>query len=157
MSTAKSAVRHFLQFKDFTREEFDYLFERTRWIKGYILTAAVNLRRPFKWLQGNGVAGGLTMFGLILGTPLAFETPADGVMLKKAADVWMGTNLATGTPSFYRLEPLNDTGAAAPELVRLQGSVGPAGDLRLDVAALVIGEVQPVNYFDLQMPASMLG
>jgi len=33
MSTAKTAVRHFLQFKDFTRDEFDYLFERTRWIK----------------------------------------------------------------------------------------------------------------------------
>ncbi len=28
-----AALRHFLQFKDFTREEFDYLFERTRWIK----------------------------------------------------------------------------------------------------------------------------
>jgi len=26
-------VKHFLQFKDFSREEFDYLFERTRWIK----------------------------------------------------------------------------------------------------------------------------
>ena len=25
--------RHFLQFKDFSREEFEYLFERTRWIK----------------------------------------------------------------------------------------------------------------------------
>ena len=25
--------KHFLQFKDFSREEFDYLFERTRWIK----------------------------------------------------------------------------------------------------------------------------
>ncbi len=25
--------RHFLQLKDFSREEFDYLFERTRWIK----------------------------------------------------------------------------------------------------------------------------
>ena len=25
--------KHFLQFKDFTREEFDYLFARTRWIK----------------------------------------------------------------------------------------------------------------------------
>lgn len=28
-----SAVKHFLQFKDLAREEFDYLFERTRWIK----------------------------------------------------------------------------------------------------------------------------
>jgi ornithine carbamoyltransferase len=27
------AVRHFLQFKDFSRGEFEYLFERTRWIK----------------------------------------------------------------------------------------------------------------------------
>jgi ornithine carbamoyltransferase len=27
------SVRHFLQFKDFSREEFEHLFERTRWIK----------------------------------------------------------------------------------------------------------------------------
>ena len=27
------APRHFLQFKDFTRDEFEYLFERTRAIK----------------------------------------------------------------------------------------------------------------------------
>jgi len=27
------AVRHYLQFKDFTPEEYEYLFERTRWIK----------------------------------------------------------------------------------------------------------------------------
>lgn len=33
MSTVKPELKHFLQFKDFTREEFDYLFERTRWIK----------------------------------------------------------------------------------------------------------------------------
>ena len=26
-------VRHYLQFKDFTREEYDYLFGRARWIK----------------------------------------------------------------------------------------------------------------------------
>ena len=26
-------IKHFLQFKDFTRDEFDYVFERTRWIK----------------------------------------------------------------------------------------------------------------------------
>ncbi len=28
-----SAPKHFLEFGDFSREEFDYLFERTRWIK----------------------------------------------------------------------------------------------------------------------------
>ena len=26
-------VRHYLQFKDFSRQEYEYLFERTRWIK----------------------------------------------------------------------------------------------------------------------------
>ena len=33
MTIANSDVKHFLQFKDLSREEFDYLFERTRWIK----------------------------------------------------------------------------------------------------------------------------
>ena len=28
------AAKHFLQFRDFTRGEFDHLFERSRWIKG---------------------------------------------------------------------------------------------------------------------------
>lgn len=27
------AIKHFLQFKDLSRDEFEYLFERTRWIK----------------------------------------------------------------------------------------------------------------------------
>ena len=33
MKSVNPVLRHFLQFKDFTREEFGYLFERTRWIK----------------------------------------------------------------------------------------------------------------------------
>src|SRR5262245_34760795 len=28
-----TAPRHYLQFKDLTREEYDYLFQRTGWIK----------------------------------------------------------------------------------------------------------------------------
>ena len=32
-----SGGKHFLQFKDFSREEFDYLFERTRRITGYLV------------------------------------------------------------------------------------------------------------------------
>ena len=27
------ALRHYLQFSDFNREEYEYLFARTRWIK----------------------------------------------------------------------------------------------------------------------------
>jgi ornithine carbamoyltransferase len=33
MTAQKVPVRHFLQFKDFTLEELEYLFVRTRWIK----------------------------------------------------------------------------------------------------------------------------
>src|SRR5690349_5429864 len=33
MSMPATPPRHFLQFRDFSREEFDYLFARTRWIK----------------------------------------------------------------------------------------------------------------------------
>lgn len=32
-SVALPSVKHFLQFKDLARDEFNYLFERTRWIK----------------------------------------------------------------------------------------------------------------------------
>ena len=31
--TTKTSVKHYLQFKDFTREEYGYVFDRTRWIK----------------------------------------------------------------------------------------------------------------------------
>ncbi|HUW37314.1 MAG TPA: ornithine carbamoyltransferase [Rhodocyclaceae bacterium] len=34
MTNATAAPRHFLQFNDFSRAEFDYLFARARWIKG---------------------------------------------------------------------------------------------------------------------------
>ncbi len=33
MAPVKPAIKHYLQFKDFTGEEYAYLFERTRWIK----------------------------------------------------------------------------------------------------------------------------
>lgn len=49
-----------------------WIRQRTRWIKGYILTAAVNLRRPVKWVRRNRWRGLVTMLGLVLGTPMAF-------------------------------------------------------------------------------------
>lgn len=49
-----------------------WIRQRTRWIKGYMMTAAVNLRHPVQWLHDAGLRGSLTMVGLVLGTPLAF-------------------------------------------------------------------------------------
>lgn len=59
-------------WEEATARIWPWITQRTRWIKGYILTAAVNLRRPAKWLGSNGLRGAVTMLGLILGTPLAF-------------------------------------------------------------------------------------
>lgn len=49
-----------------------WIRQRTRWIKGYLVTAAVNLRRPFRWLRRNRWRAAITMGGLILGTPANF-------------------------------------------------------------------------------------
>ncbi|WP_200958806.1 glycosyltransferase [Nocardioides sp. Root190] len=46
--------------------------QRTRWIKGYMITAAVNLRHPIQFLRRVGPLGMVGMIGLILGTPLTF-------------------------------------------------------------------------------------
>ncbi|HWJ82285.1 MAG TPA: glycosyltransferase [Nocardioides sp.] len=49
-----------------------WIKQRTRWIKGYMITAAVNLRHPVRFLRHAGVLGMVGMIGLILGTPLSF-------------------------------------------------------------------------------------
>ncbi|WP_364511455.1 glycosyltransferase [Nocardioides sp. LML1-1-1.1] len=46
--------------------------QRTRWIKGYMITAAVNLRHPVQFLRRVGPLGMVGMVGLIMGTPLTF-------------------------------------------------------------------------------------
>lgn len=49
-----------------------WIKQRTRWIKGYMITAAVNMRRPLRFVQRTGLGGAVGMIGLIAGTPLAF-------------------------------------------------------------------------------------
>ncbi|GAB2814579.1 glycosyltransferase [Alpinimonas psychrophila] len=49
-----------------------WIRQRTRWIKGYIMTAAVNTRHPIRWFKVNGFFGALSLVALIIGTPLAF-------------------------------------------------------------------------------------
>ncbi|WP_285247173.1 glycosyltransferase [Pseudarthrobacter sp. efr-133-R2A-89] len=49
-----------------------WIKQRTRWIKGYMVTAAVNTRNTVRYVKRTGVAGAVGFLGLILGTPLAF-------------------------------------------------------------------------------------
>jgi len=49
-----------------------WIRQRTRWIKGYMITAAVNLRHPISFLRRSGIGGAMSMSLLIAGTPLSF-------------------------------------------------------------------------------------
>ncbi|MDD2858691.1 MAG: glycosyltransferase [Candidatus Nanopelagicales bacterium] len=49
-----------------------WIRQRTRWTKGYLVTTAVNSRNPLKFYRETGFAGLVGLFGLILGTPIAF-------------------------------------------------------------------------------------
>ena len=49
-----------------------WIRQRTRWIKGYMVTALVHSRRPVHFWQENGVRGTVGLVGLIMGTPAMF-------------------------------------------------------------------------------------
>lgn len=49
-----------------------WIKQRTRWIKGYMITAAVNTRSPLRFARAVGPLGVIGMLGLIMATPLAF-------------------------------------------------------------------------------------
>ncbi len=49
-----------------------WIKQRTRWIKGYMITAAVNTRNPIRFARRTGPMGVLGLVGLIMATPLAF-------------------------------------------------------------------------------------
>lgn len=49
-----------------------WIKQRTRWIKGYMITSAVNTRNSVRYMKSTGIAGAVGFLGLILGTPLAF-------------------------------------------------------------------------------------
>ena len=49
-----------------------WIRQRTRWIKGYIITAGVYTRQVVGPLRETGVRGLITLAALILGTPIAF-------------------------------------------------------------------------------------
>ncbi|MDP9935959.1 cellulose synthase/poly-beta-1,6-N-acetylglucosamine synthase-like glycosyltransferase [Paenarthrobacter nicotinovorans] len=49
-----------------------WIKQRTRWIKGYMITSAVNTRNSLRYMKSTGAAGTIGFLGLILGTPLAF-------------------------------------------------------------------------------------
>jgi hypothetical protein len=88
------------------------------------------------------------------GTGLSFDPPAGGQVTKNTGEVWSGTVAASGTASFFRMEPAADAGAFSQTAIRVQGTVGLDGaDMNFGNTALVAGNIRQINYFVLSIPA----
>lgn len=87
---------------------------------------------------------------------LSFEAAAVGNALSKlSSQTWSGTNVASGTASFCRLELASDTGASSSSEVRVQGDVGVAGKfLNLSSISLTAAAVQTVDSLSVTMPTA---
>jgi len=88
------------------------------------------------------------------GTGGTFDAPSAGVIAKAAAEVWSGTNAASGYASFYRGVLSSDTGVLSTTEKRTQGTVGTVGkDLIIANAYMTSGVVQPINSYSIGFPA----
>ena len=86
----------------------------------------------------NGTATGLTFAA----------AAAAGTISKAAAEVWSGTNVATGTATHYRFVAPGDTGSLSTSEARLQGTVGLIGaDLNISNTNLTSGAPQTIDYY----------
>ncbi len=86
------------------------------------------------------------------GDELNFEGPTNGVLLKDSSQQWQGTVDVDGTPTFYRLQSGADDDDESTTAIRVQGTVGIAGDLKLGTTALVASNPQTIDYYQLRLP-----
>lgn len=87
-------------------------------------------------------------------TALTFNAAAaSGVIEKETTEVWEGTNAASGTASFYRLELSGDSGALSTTDKRVQGSIATSGaELNLSSVALVLSATQTIDFYSIALP-----
>lgn len=103
-------------------------------------------------------SSGFTLLCVIeaAGNPLEFESDVtNGIVSKSASQTWSGTNLATGTATWFRVEIDTDDRSADPTALRLQGSIGTVlGEIIMTNPNLVSGNVKPIENFRMQVPAT---
>jgi len=89
-----------------------------------------------------------------LGTGLTMDTAAaTGVLAKAPAEVWKGTNLASGTASFYRHVAANDTGTLSTTEARLQGDIAVVNaEMNFTNVVLTNGAAQLLDYYSVAFP-----
>ena len=83
---------------------------------------------------------------------MRFTNTSGGVITKDIDQSWLGNVLNTGVPTYYRLCPKNDDNSASMTKVRVQGSVGVTGDLKLGTATLATGNPQSIDFYQLRLP-----
>jgi len=88
------------------------------------------------------------------GVGINFDTTATGDVLSKApGEIWSGTNVASGTATFYRHVAAADDGTLSTAAPRLQGTIAVAGaDMNLSSVALVNGATQTLAYYSVTLP-----
>jgi len=110
-------------------------------------------------------AGGITITPIVdIGTGVTGIAGVNGLtyggatsgVLAKGTGVWSGTNLATGTASYFRLYgSVADTLALSTTLIRVQGTCGTSGtDYIMSSTTLTSGYTHTVDGFTLTLPAS---
>ena len=88
------------------------------------------------------------------GTGVTFDpTPINGAIYKNAIELWKGINVASGYPSFYRIQQVSDDGTLSTVNIRAQGSVGQIGtDLVIASAFMTQGQEQRVDSYTIGLP-----
>ena len=92
----------------------------------------------------NGAGGGVS-----------FDTSAtDGTLQKNPAEVWQGQIVASGTPSFFRMQAPGDAGADSVTQNRMQGTVGlQDADMVVSSLTWTAGDERKLNYFTATIAA----
>lgn len=102
-------------------------------------------------LSGNTVLCEISAGGT--GTGVTFEpTAASATLTKSLSEVWQGNNTASGVATFFRLVKPSDSNTAGTTEARIQGTVGgPAADLTISNASLILGAPQRLEYFAISL------
>ena len=86
------------------------------------------------------------------GGGMQFAFANKGTIMKDIGQSWLGNVMATCTPTDYRLCPMSDDNTASTTAVRVQGSVGATGDLKLGTTTLATGNPQSIDFYQLRLP-----
>lgn len=87
-------------------------------------------------------------------TGLTFGDPADGVISKSVAQVWMTSSVdASGQCAYFRFVAQGDDGTQSTTAPRVQGNVGVVGaDMNLTSLNVTAGTPWTLNYFNVGLP-----